>query len=158
MATPTYTPIASITLGSSASSVTFSSISADYRDLIFVWTGTQSVADDFRIYLNSDTGTNYSFVRARADGTDDSSESGSGESGLKVAAGTFGSTSSVIVQLMDYSATDKHKTALVRSNSNNVAMLASRWADTSAITSVKAETESGNFSVGSTFSIYGIAK
>ena len=42
MPTPTYTPLATVTLGTSAASVTFSSIPATYRDLILIFDGTGS--------------------------------------------------------------------------------------------------------------------
>ena len=57
----TYTPIATTTLGSAASSVTFSSISGSYTDLILI-TNPSSATTDQSIYVqfNADTGTNYS--------------------------------------------------------------------------------------------------
>ena len=64
-----------------------------------------------------------------------------------------------IAQVMDYSATDKHKTFLVRSNipANNVAAHAVRWANTAAITTVAVEAISTTWAVGTTFALYGIA-
>jgi hypothetical protein len=60
---------------------------------------------------------------------------------------------------MDYSATDKHKTVLVRSNipADTVAAHAVRWANTAAITTVGVAAISGTWSAGTTFALYGIA-
>ena len=153
MATGTYAPIASITLGSSASSVEFSSIPQDYRDLVLVMdcsVGTSSI----EITLNADSGSNYSRV---------------GIYGTGSAQGSFSSTYTAmlmgaqtenlnILQFMDYSATDKHKTSLLRSKvaSSEVVATAYRYASTSAITSIELS-GGGNFTSGSTFALYGIA-
>ncbi len=76
MATPTYHLIDSTVLSSSASSVTFSSISQDYRDLILVATGTTSTATYRAVQLNGDTGSNYSYVNAAGDGSATNSYAG----------------------------------------------------------------------------------
>jgi hypothetical protein len=59
---------------------------------------------------------------------------------------------------MDYSATDKHKTVLTRNNitDNNVTAIASRWANTAAITSVTVLSPSSTITSGSTISLYAI--
>jgi hypothetical protein len=69
------------------------------------------------------------------------------------------SQNNVITQIMDYSATDKHKTSLIRGNDAGAEVIAhaQRWASTSAVTSVRALITANNFASGSTFSLYGIA-
>ncbi len=61
-----------------------------------------------------------------------------------------------VFQIMDYSATDKHKTVLYRYDNPGVGTMAaaSRYASTSAVTVVKAEF---GFAAGDTFALYGIA-
>jgi hypothetical protein len=156
MPTPTYTPLATVTLGSSASSVTFSSIPATYRDLVVVFNGTVSTAGDLYMTLNSDTtNANYSFVRMVGSATATSQTEATREIAL-----TYTDRNVHIIQVMDYSATDKHKTSLSRSNgpANVVAAYASRYASTSAITSVGFTINGGhNFETGATFALYGIA-
>ena len=57
---------------------------------------------------------------------------------------------------MDYSATDKHKTVLIRANHpGETVACAGRWANTAAITSITINTAS-TFVIGSVFSLYGI--
>jgi hypothetical protein len=160
----TYTLIDSEVLASAAASVTFSSIPADYRDLVLVITGTvtSSVANA-RLEFNGDTTiTNYSRVEMIGDGSSASSTSASSYIILG-SNGTFDSTviANATVQVMDYSATDKHKTVLTRSGraSGSLAEVfaaAGRWANTSAITSLSVITFSSTFAAGSTFYLYGI--
>ena len=155
MATSTYTPIASITLGSSASSVTFSSIPQDYRDLVLVFNGTVDNGFSFELRFNSDSTGHYSFVRARGTGSTADSESGTTDTGIRSTGGDLTNKTITIQQIMDYSATDKHKTVITRDNSNRTSMIAARWPDTSAVTTIDAVTN-GNFDTGSTFALYGI--
>jgi hypothetical protein len=58
----TYEPIATTTLGTSESSVTFSSISGSYTDLVLICAvkNTANNGDEVAFQLNSDTGSNYS--------------------------------------------------------------------------------------------------
>jgi hypothetical protein len=63
------------------------------------------------------------------------------------------------VQVMDYSATDKHKTLLARASyaGNQAQAAAARWASTSAITSITLFMDAGrSFATGTTFSLYGV--
>jgi hypothetical protein len=155
MPTPTYTPLATVTLGSSAASVTFSSIPATYRDLILTVVGTSTGSADGLLRFNGSS-SNYSGVFMFGSG------SGSGGSGTvsttQVPVGLFNTTqANSTIQIMDYSATDKHKTCLVRQgNSTYVIAIASRWADTSAITSLLVGIESGSLAAGMTLSLYGV--
>jgi hypothetical protein len=157
MPTPTYTALANITLGSSASSVTFSSIPATYRDLIFVVSGTVSTANACYLYFNADEAdTLYSRVLMYGDGSSALSLSRSDHNILEM--GTVQTTA--IAQVMDYSATDKHKTSLSRGGPANALTLgqASRWANTAAITTAKIKTSGAfTFQTGTTFALYGIA-
>lgn len=160
MPTPTYTPLANLTLSSSASSVTFSSIPATYRDLRIVIAGTTSAGVNTVLRFNSDSGNNYTGVLMYGTG------SGSGTSGT-FGAGSFAYFGALwtgqgnnTVDIMDYSATDKHKTLISRYNSaaNEVGAMASRWASTSAVNSITILTASAaTYASGTTFAIYGIA-
>lgn len=164
MPTPTYDLLDSVTLSASAASVTFSGISGSYRDLVLAVelkaTGSTNVAALLKI--NSDTGSNYSYVDARGSGSTTASSSGTLSFGIiqngSAATGTV--PSNLVVQFLDYSATDKHKPWLSRANGAGVGteMIAGRWASTSAITSLTLD-KSGtpDFPSGSTFYLYGVA-
>lgn len=157
MATPTYELLDSEVLSSSASSMTFTSIPATYRDLVLVVDVTTDNVRDWTVRFNSNS-TGYSTVWMYGDGTSAISQFfGSGTlhrwQETVVGKGMF------IMQIMDYSATDKHKTSLIRSNTNErVHAIIGRWANTSAVNSVAIAPISGaNFLTGSTFYLYGIA-
>jgi len=161
MPTPTYIALGNITLGSSTSSVTFSSIPATYRDLVLVVSGgiTGSQGNNW-LFLNGDTNqSNYSFVRILGNGSSRSSEVNQpGVNGASVSDMTS-TQNQVIAQIMDYSATDKHKTRLSRSDqpSSTVTAYASIWANTAAVTSLTfAGGNGGSLAAGSTFALYGI--
>jgi hypothetical protein len=161
MPTPTYTPLATVTLGSSASSVTFSSIPATYRDLVLVQKGitTTSAIDALVLRLNGDTGGNYSHVHMEGEGGGTAGSDASSGSTSMITGLTGTSQSSSIISLLDYSATDKHKTMLCRSNAphNRVRANAGRYASTSAITSITVFTASGlSFASGCTFNLFGV--
>jgi len=155
--TGTYQPLATVTLGSSASSVTFSSIPSTYKDLILTIVGTSSEITSIRIRPNGDTGANFSHVVMRGNGSATDSYSSSNSTAFLQAALTTVQANN-IVQIMDYSATDKHKTALVRQNLSSLQVIAGaeRWANTSAITSLVISTVSGTFSTACVFNLYGI--
>lgn len=164
MPTPTYTPLANITLAATASSVAFSSIPATYRDLIIVVRASMSsaVTTALTTKLNNDSGANYSFVfMANGNGSTSSYGEGGVTSLSTVAFADLTNTQITTsqIQVMDYSATDKHKTVLVRADRVNfgTSATANRWANTAAVTSVNFSVASGAMAIGSTFSLYGIA-
>lgn len=164
MPTNTYTPLATITLTGTDSEVVFASIPQSYRDLIVVckWglTGSAESIGGFR--LNGAT-TGYTNVSITADsgGTPASDVRTSDNLSFVWRVGNDGSiNATTIIQIMDYSATDKHKTSLTRNNSlanSFVTAIAGRWASTEAVTSVALRPWSGgNIATGSTFSLYGV--
>jgi hypothetical protein len=159
MPTPTYDLIASNVLGSSASSVTFSSIPATYRDLVVV-VKADGANQNALIRLNSDTtGSNYSPVSMYGTGSSAfSSTIGQNTITYDVAADT---NYLAIINIMDYSATDKHKTMLNRANNPTgsapaVGASAIRWANTSAVNTVTILISAGSWAVGSSFYLYGL--
>ena len=158
--TATYDLIASNVLSSSASSVTFSSIPATYRDLVLVFDGKNAGGGTSgRMQFNGDTGSNYSLVSMYGNGS--STSSGSYASDDHIAFSYFVNLFNTIqistIQIMDYSATDKHKTVLVRNNKadDGVEAIAGRWANTAAINSIRLYQP--QFAIGSSFYLYGIA-
>ena len=153
--------IGSQTLGSAAASVTFSSIPQGYRDLILVINAgsTTAGASYARANLNSDTGSNYSRVYATANGSSVSSAASTNTfMGISNTVGIGDSIKfQAICQFLDYSATDKHKTMLLRNGGGEprLNMAANRWANTAAITNIELKLDSGSYSTGSTFTLYG---
>lgn len=153
----TYTQINSVTLASSASSVTFSNIPATYRDLILVSNNLGTANNTGSVVrFNGDSGSNYSRVFMYGTGSVSSSGADTSTSmNLVFPRTTVGVFQ---LQIMDYSATDKHKTVLNRTDTSEYVVWASagRWASTSALTSIYLAPESGSWATGATFNLYGV--
>jgi hypothetical protein len=144
MPTSTYVALATTELTSTATTITFSSIPATYRDLVLVLNVPSS---DNLVYIKPNgSSSNLSSVRAYNVGS--SLYSNTETSWADPASGTY--TRFFTYNLMDYSATDKHKTVLFRQNfSTNITFMgAGRWASTTAISSLVIERETGSLPVG----------
>jgi hypothetical protein len=160
----TYTPLATQTLGSAAASVTFSSISGAYTDLVLVVNQQATSSNNHGIQFNGDTGFNYSTTLLLGDGSSASSErktTGGGGAQAFIFTNNGGSTaiSTSIIQIMNYSNTTTYKTLLSRwAQANSITAAAvGLWQNTAAITSVTYVASAGNISAGSIFTLYGIA-
>jgi len=163
----TYEPIATNTLSSTTSSVTFSSIASTYTDLILVLsvacnTNDQSIT--FR--LNSDTATNYSTTNLLGNGSAASSRRTTSQTSGYVARDTSPTTTvgefNAICQIQNYANTTTYKTVLCRANGavsqtyTGAEASVSLWRKTpETITSITLSV-GGTFSIGSTFTLYGI--
>jgi hypothetical protein len=165
MATTTYEPIQTYTLGISQSSVTFSSISG-YTDLVLVANPiiTGGTAYNLQGWFNSDnSGTSYSATRLNGVG----SGSGSSDSvpnyptllfsGAVKVQTTYGSQ--FIIQIQNYANTSTYKTVLCRSSNASTGLdaIVNTWRSTAAVTSFSVRPEVSTFAAGSTFTLYGIA-
>lgn len=161
----TYTPIATTTLGSAVSSYTFSSIPSTYTDLIFIANFDGSASSYVTLTFNGVTGTSYSRTRLIGDGASGSSDRTANAAGIiNLTYSTAGTPATGIYRIFNYSNTTTYKSVLCRDNNSadNVAIdvglfRGSTGSSTEAITSITLTKVSGNFTVGSTFTLYGIA-
>jgi len=161
----TYTPLATSTLGSTAASVTFSSISGAYTDLVLVVRAKvgASSANNYLTIGNGtvDTGANYSRTRFSGDGSSALSARNTNASGAYLDA--YGDTDSTefnsvqFAHIMNYSNTTTYKTILCRANraSLGVDAIVNLWRSTAAINIITVNS-SGTYAVGSTFQLFGI--
>lgn len=109
--------------------------------------------------FNSDSGSNYSMTRLTGDGSSASSARVSNYTYLPVAGGDLTTQTIAQCNVMNYSNSTTYKTVLSRSDnaSSVTAAYVSLWRSTAAITTIDViTTTSATFSVGSTFTIYGI--
>lgn len=156
-----YTALANITIGASQpGSVTFSSISQAYRDLVLVFEGrTIGSSGVIRARING-SGDSYSFITALGDGSGFNCSSGSGTylNFSQYDMVKSGSRTVLVANFMDYAQTDKQKQIISRIGNPSVAsvMGIGRWAYTSAINSIYVEIEWG-FVQGSTLTLYGVS-
>jgi hypothetical protein len=162
MPTPTYDLIASNVLGTDVNSLTFTSITASYRDLVVVAefrAFNNSFQPGMAIRLNNNTGSIYSTIYMGGNGSSTFTSSSSGDD-RSLDAGSASSTESRFqtYQIMDYSATDKHKTILCRSGRAGADVFAEaiRFASTSAVNEINLLAINGRFNTGSSFYLYGI--
>jgi hypothetical protein len=171
MATPTYDVIATTTLTSAATSITFSSLDQSYRDIIISarTRRTSTAAGETVYYFNNDTANNYSWLTMRG---------GAGTSiicTVQSAIGTIRPSTGVgdptadfyetILQVFDYSQTNKHKSGILQSGNstasattNSIQSHAFRYATNTAITTINiGRVDGGSLDLGTTVTIYGIA-
>jgi hypothetical protein len=158
----TYVAIAEQTLGSAAASVTFSSISGAYTDLVLVCNAAVTAStQEWNMRLNGDTATNYSSTYLTGNGTTASSQRESSQTKFFMQYYGYLSTgqSMNIIQLNNYSNTTTYKTLLSRAGNvgNGLTGGAHLWRSTSAITTILIYPTASTFISGSTFSLYGIA-
>ena len=169
--TSSYESIATVTLGSAQSTVTFSSIPSTYKHLqirgMAGLTGTNNDYWNLPFYVNGDTGNNYARHGLRGNGSSVNTTALASISRMYVYdcvpnftnSSTFGV---FVIDLLDYKETSKYKTmrALSGTDSNGsggVALASSLWMNTNAITSITLEADAGlNFRQYSTFALYGI--
>jgi hypothetical protein len=167
----TYEPIATTTLSSAASSVTFSSISGSYTDLVVIISALGNVGSptDYGISLqiNGDLAGDYSDTWLYGNGTSTVSSRRIDQSSIVdiQAAGYLSTTSPnpCVVNFLNYSNTTTYKTIISRGNNPSggggtatTEACVGLWRSTSAITSIKFLTTSGSYGSGSTFTLYGI--
>ena len=158
----TYEPIATTTLGSAASNITFSSISSSYTDLVLIVNGGFSSLDALAVQVNSDTGSNYSTTILNGDGS--SAISWRSTSASRIYMNYSGLTANSfsgawVINFQNYSNTTTNKTVLGRYSgaSNEVGASVGLWRSTSAINSIKIFANSGNnLLTSSTATLYGV--
>lgn len=155
-----YVPLANITVATAATDITFSSINQGYRDLVLV--GYINALSDGYVFINGATATtNYNTVVGTGNGSSASTTQSSNNAAAQLVAGTNGVLVNAVltINFMDYSATDKHKTYLIRMNDPGIwtQFRTTRFASTSAITSITLNT-GGVWPVGTSFALYGVSQ
>jgi hypothetical protein len=156
MATSTYVALATAVATGSQSTITFSAIPQTYTDLTLVWNGAGSAGNVY-VNLNGDTNQgNYTITRLYGNGSSPTSDR---SASFLMSIGTASNQTVAIMNLMNYSNTTTFKTALFRLNPTAafVAAEVALWRNTAAVTQLDVISSSGNFTAGSTFTIYGIA-
>jgi len=157
----TYTPLANTTLASTQTEVNFTSISQIYTDLVLVVAGSTTSATSLFMRVGNgsvDTASNYSVTRLYGSGSAASSDNLTSQDVMYISTGNF-TTANTIVNLQNYSNTTTYKTMIYRLNmpAAFVGANVNLWRSTSAINTIKVYVTSSTLTVGSTFTLYGIA-
>ena len=163
--TATYEKIATTTLGSATNTVTFSSISGAYTDLVLIANVRKGGAagESMFVTFNGDNGSNYSYTWLSGNGSAANSYRASNDVRLQwYAQNTTANTFTInILNIQNYSNSTTYKTIIGRNATANLQSNANvgLWRSTSAITSITLTPDlylSPNFEIGCSFTIYGI--
>ena len=158
----TYTPIATYTASGTISDYTFTSISGTYTDLILVVNPTTTAANSsIFVQFNSDTGSNYSATYVYGSGSAAGSGNISSANAGSIAFSSDNTTPYTIkTSIQNYSNSTTNKTYLSRSSAASSTSgdltYVGLWRSTAAITAIKLYPNTGSFTSGSTFTLYGI--
>ena len=164
---PTFEPIATTTLGSAASSITFSSIPSTYTDLrvIVTWNTNNATFNNLAITFNNDTATNYSdtYIYGNGASVGSARETSQAYINCGLSAGDSSTTKFAFntLDVMSY-AGSTYKTLLnTNSDDNNgsgyVITTVGLWRSSSAINRLDLKCLStANFVAGTTATLYGV--
>jgi hypothetical protein len=158
----TYTPLSTTTLGSATGTVTFSSISGIYTDLVLIIGGKNASSDQGILTQvgngSIDTGSNYSTTYLYASGG--SAVSGRQSNATSIIAGRMDDVASTsIINYMNYSNTTTYKTVLGRGYDGALVVHhVGLWRNTAAINTINVfNASSVNFAAGTVLTLYGIS-
>jgi hypothetical protein len=171
-----YESIATVTLNSTTSTITFSSIPQTYKHLQLrsiarnVYTGAPGYDYATAAFNGDTTYTNYRTHSFYGNGTTIGAGTMQSTGYQAIVADvtrdyyTSGIMGGSIVDILDYSSTTKNKTskmlAVAEMNSNNIYaeidVLTSAWFSTSAITSITITCPTASFTANTQFALYGI--
>jgi hypothetical protein len=164
MATATYDKIATQTLASTATSITFSSIPATYTDLRLVFVGKSSSGNcDLKLTFNGDTSSgNYSQAAIAGNGSSALSSYTTSATSISLSLFNALSTSISLFELDVFSyAGSTRKTMLFSASTDAVGSGATEknvglWRQIAAISSLTITTTSNTYAIGTTATLYGI--
>ena len=159
----TYEPIATQTLGSLQTEITFNSIPATYTDIVLIFNGVRGSGPDLDLCLrfNGDTGNNYSATSIRSNGSAATSYRQSSQPVMTLGVITLDRTT-LRANIMNYANTSTYKTVVARQDSINstygLTATIGLWQSTTAINSITIRNQVGfgSFEIGCVATLYGI--
>lgn len=160
----TYEPIATTTLTGTASTITFSSITAAYTDIHLVTRIIVSGSTSVFLRLNNDSGSNYSSTFIWGDGSSAISFRNTNSTSL---TGNYSVSTTPLLwtyDLFSYSGATNKTVLQTHSNDNNgsgqVARAVALWRNTAAINRIDLIASGGGntFAAGTTATLYGILR
>jgi hypothetical protein len=166
----TYTLIASNVLSSSAASVTFSAIPGTFNDLVVKISARDdqdTIYQSVRVQFNADTSAIYSLTDLRGSGTSALSQrfsalsytiDSSGTNSNNATANTFSNAEIYIPNYISTTSKSYGSFAVAENNATaaGITAMAGLFRNTSAITTLRLQTNGGSFVSGSSFYLYGI--
>ena len=163
--TATYEVINTQTLGTAIADIYFNSIPQTYTDLVLVITGSSASSTNADWRANSDNANNYSTCQVYSTNSNTTGTSNAQDNFARF--DNYGSPGTTgvyvcIAHFMNYASTTTYKTCINRSGNTGgtypaTSLHVGTWRNNSAITSLNVLSQSGaNFSIGCTFTLYGI--
>lgn len=168
----TYEPIATTTLGSSASSITFDSIPGTYTDLRIILSSTADNGQNITLRFNDSSGTVYSGTFIVGQGSPSTGSQRNYDStylyiGNESTASTNTNPRLDMIDIFSYAGSTFKTVLMATSKENNnasasansVEIGAGMWESTNAITKIVfLWSGTNNFKSGTTVTLYGILK
>jgi hypothetical protein len=159
----TYENIATQTLGSTATSIIFSSIAASWTDLKLIIVGKPTTSVDPLIRFNSDTGSNYSYTRFSGNGTSVGNAQGVSTTSIPLCQAVGWPTTNpsfFAIDIFSY-AGSRNKTIIETTSSDQngsglIESVTGLWRNTAAITSITFLVATSSIAAGTTATLYGI--
>lgn len=153
--------IATTTLSSAASTITFSSISSAYTDLRLVLVGTGSTTFNVNVKYNNDSSALYSQTNLAGDGTTAESTRQTSQTFIRQMYNLFNTTPSMLTYDVFSYAGSTFKTTLITNASDNngsgrTVNTVALYQSTTAISRIDLTASIGNFAAGTTATLYGI--
>jgi hypothetical protein len=163
-----YELISSTILGSATANIEFDNIPQTYKHLQVRLVGRSSFAlafDNLAFYLNNTTTSTYATHALFGNGSTVTSNNFVSQARLFFPtlfianSNTANSFQGGVIDILDYSSTTKNTTTRALTgaagSSSTVALISGLWNNTAAVTRINFE-NSGNFMIGTRFSLYGI--
>lgn len=162
---PTYEPIATTTLTSATSSISFTGISSSYTDivLVFAYKAATTNYPTIKLTFNGST-TGYSGTQLYGNGSTAGSNKNTSASFISIARAVgqpsvVGNTATVLIHIFNYSDTSVYKSVLARADAADTGTEADAglWQSTNAINQIDLNTSTSNdFAIDSMVTLYGI--
>jgi len=152
---PTYVPISTQTLLSSASTINFNSIPGTYTDLVLVINTKKTSGGAANPILTFNSGSSGSGVRIYSYG----SATGTSIDTSNLYVGDYSTTfSQAIVHIQNYANSTTYKPIILRGSiiDSSVVINAASYNSTSPITQMSLGANATAYDIGSTFNLYGI--
>jgi hypothetical protein len=156
-------PLANVTLTGNATTITFSSISQSYRDLLFVFNMKSTTSTDFVNFRVNGLTSFYGFnlwdgqsTSINVTTTYNSGQAQIDQNYPSIATGFFNSGS---LYMADYSSTDRRKTCFIKNSNQNgfqLVLNGARTPATAAVTSIVFAMSNWQFTTGSSIALYGV--
>jgi hypothetical protein len=157
----TYEIISKTILGSSAASITFSSIPSTYTDLLIDVSSRNTAVDTENTFSFNGSGANFSIRRLYGNGTTTGSDTLYGYSLTTTSGFTANTFSNNSIYIPNYLSSNFKSISIDGVAENNATasaqvLSAALWSNTAAITSITLQPTSGSYATGSSFYLYGI--